>query len=71
MMKKNMGNVDKSVRVAAALIVVALYFMNVISGVVGAMLLVVAAIFVVTSLVGFCPLYTVLGISTHNDQEDK
>jgi hypothetical protein len=63
-MKKNMGSIDKIVRIVLALVVVILYFTNVVSGVLGIVLLVVAGIFVLTSLFSFCPLYLPFGIST-------
>ena len=63
-MKKNMGNIDRIVRALVAVIVAALYFTNVISGTVAIVLGVLAIIFVLTSLVSFCPLYTIFGLST-------
>lgn len=63
-MKKNMGTADKVVRIVVAVVLAALYFMNVVTGTVGIVLLVVAAVFVLTSLVSFCPLYTLFGLST-------
>jgi len=63
-MKKNMGTIDKIVRIVLALVAVVLYFTNVVSGVFGIVLLVLAGIFVLTSLIGFCPLYFPFGIST-------
>lgn len=63
-MKPNMGTVDKAIRIMAALVIVVLYFANLISGLVASILLVIAGIFIVTSLVSFCPLYWPLGIST-------
>jgi len=63
-MKKNMGNVDRVIRLLAALVVVVLYFTNVITGTLAVILLIFAAIFVITSLIGFCPLYVPLGFST-------
>lgn len=63
-MKKNMGSLDKIIRIALAAVVVILYFTNVISGVFGIVLLVLAGVFVLTSLVSFCPLYAPFGIST-------
>lgn len=63
-MKNNMGSTDKIIRVLVAAIIVALYFTNVISGTLGIVLLVFAGVFVLTSLVSFCPLYTLVGIST-------
>jgi hypothetical protein len=68
-MKKNMGSIDKIVRIVLALVVVILYFTNVVSGVLGIVLLVVAGIFVLTSLISFCPLYMPFGISTCKKKE--
>lgn len=63
-MKPNMGNADKIIRIAIAAIVAVLYFTNVISGTVGIILLVLAAVFVLTSLISFCPLYLPFSINT-------
>ena len=63
-MTKNMGMIDRSLRVAAALVVVGLYFTGRISGVLAIVLGAFAAIFLLTSFVSFCPLYTMLGITT-------
>lgn len=63
-MKKNMGNVDRAVRVLLAIIIAALYFTGTVSGTVGIVLLALACIFVLTSFVSFCPLYAPFGIST-------
>ncbi len=64
MMKKNMGTIDKVIRILVAVVVVVLYFTHVISGVLAIVLLAVSAIFVLTSLISFCPLYLPFGIST-------
>jgi len=63
-MKPNMGTTDKILRIAAAVLIAILYFTNVISGTLGIVLLVIAAMFVLTSLVSFCPLYPVIGMNT-------
>lgn len=63
-MKKNMGTVDKTVRIIIAAVVAGLYYAGNISGTLGIVLLVLAGVFVLTSLVSFCPLYTLFGIST-------
>jgi hypothetical protein len=59
-----MGTVDKVVRIVVAVVLAALYFMNVVTGTLGIVLVVAAAVFVLTSLVSFCPLYTLFGLST-------
>lgn len=68
-MKPNMGTFDRIMRLLAAALVVALYFMNVISGTVAIVLLVFAGIFILTSAISFCPLYLPFGISTKKDKK--
>jgi uncharacterized membrane protein len=68
-MKKNMGTIDKTIRILVAVVVVVLYFTHVISGVLAIVLLALSAIFVVTSLISFCPLYLPLGLSTRNKEK--
>ncbi len=63
-MKKNMGNLDRIIRIVVALLAAALYFANVLTGTMGIVALVVAVIFLLTSAVGFCPLYRLVGLST-------
>jgi len=63
-MKKNMGAADKVARLLVAIVVAILYLANVISGTLAIVLLIIAVVFVLTSLVSFCPLYTLLGINT-------
>jgi hypothetical protein len=63
-MKKNMGIVDKAIRILVAVVIAVLYFTQVVSGTFSMILLLVAVIFLVTSLVGTCPLYMLFGIST-------
>ena len=63
-MKKNMGTADKVIRALVAVVVLILYFTNVISGTLAVILLILAGIFVVTSILGTCPLYLLFGINT-------
>jgi len=63
-MKKNMDSTDKIIRIAIAALIAVLYFTNVISGTVALVLGVLAIVFVLTSLISFCPLYTLFGINT-------
>ena len=69
-MKKNMENADRIVRLIVAVIILALYFTGVISGTLGIILLVVAIIFVLTSSLGFCPLYWFFGIKPGSKKEN-
>lgn len=63
-MKKNMGSADKVIRLIAAAVMVILFFTNIISGVLGILLLVVAGVLALTSFISFCPLYAPFKIST-------
>ncbi len=63
-MKKNMGATDRLLRVIVALIIAALYAQGTIAGTTGIVLMALAIVFVLTSLVCFCPLYLPFGIST-------
>ncbi|TNE74798.1 MAG: DUF2892 domain-containing protein [Bacteroidetes bacterium] len=66
-MKKNMGNVDRIIRVLLAAVIAVLFFMKVISGTLGYVLLGLGGIFLLTSLISFCPLYAPFGIKTCKD----
>lgn len=63
-MSKNMGSTDKILRYIAAAVLVVLYFTETLTGTLGYIALGVAGIFVLTSLLSFCPLYCPLGVST-------
>lgn len=59
-----MGAADKIIRIVLAAIMAVLYFTNVVTGTFGIVLLVLAAVFVLTSLISFCPLYSIVGLNT-------
>jgi hypothetical protein len=63
-MKTNMGSIDKGIRVFIAIVIGVLYFTNQISGTAAIVLIALAGIFIITSLISFCPLYSPFGIST-------
>lgn len=63
-MKKNVGSIDKLIRIAIALALTIMYLTNVVTGVLGMVSLVVAVIFLATSLINFCPIYALLGTKT-------
>lgn len=63
-MKKNMGSADRIIRLVIAAVVAVLYFTGIIDGTLGIILLVAAGVFVLTSLVGLCPLYSLVGCNT-------
>lgn len=59
-----MGFVDRLIRLLVAVVLTILYYMGVITGTIGIVALIVALVFTITSLVSFCPLYTVFGLKT-------
>lgn len=63
-MTKNMGNADKAIRVVLATIMIILYAMEVVTGTLGIVLIIASIVFLLTSIVRFCPLYVPFGIST-------
>jgi len=63
-MKKNMGSIDRSIRVLLAVVVGVLYFTGQLTGLAATILGILAVVFVLTSSVGFCPLYAPFGWST-------
>ena len=63
-MKKNMGNADRIIRVLLAAVFAYLYFSGTVTGIPGIVLVVLGGVFVLTSLVSFCPLYTLFGLNT-------
>ncbi|MBY0480429.1 MAG: DUF2892 domain-containing protein [Chitinophagaceae bacterium] len=63
-MKKNMGTTDRIIRVIVAIVFVVLYFTEIIPGTFGLVLAILAAVFVLTSLISFCPIYLPFGLNT-------
>jgi len=68
-MKKNMGIADRVIRVIIAAVFLTLYFTNVLTGTLGIVLIVISGIFVLTSLVSFCPIYALTGLSSRTKQK--
>lgn len=64
MFTKNMGSIDRAARVVVALALGYAYMSGMVTGTLGVIALVIAAIFILTSIVGNCPLYTLLGVRT-------
>lgn len=63
-MKTNIGSADRMVRVLLAVVFAALYFTGTVTGLFGTVLLILGAVFLLTSVLSFCPIYAVLGMST-------
>lgn len=63
-MKANMGTTDKFVRVLIGILIAVLYYLDLISGMTAIIILAFGIILLITSLINFCPLYTLFGINT-------
>lgn len=63
-----MGKMDRSIRVLVAVVLAILYFTEIITGTLAIVGLVVAIVFLATSLLNFCPLYSILGINTAKNE---
>lgn len=63
-MKKNMGSVDRTIRILVAIVLVALFVSGKISGVLAVVLGIIAGVFLATSLLGWCPGYIPMKFST-------
>lgn len=63
-MKTNVGNMDKVLRIVLAVVMSVLYFTGTVTGTLGTVLLILGGVFLLTALVGFCPLYAMVGINT-------
>jgi len=64
-----MGSTDRIIRITLAIVFAALYFTGTVTGILGIVAIILAVVFIVTSLVSFCPLYTLIGINTCNIQK--
>jgi ABC-type uncharacterized transport system permease subunit len=63
-MKKNVGSIDKIVRLVIAVIAVYVAYKGMVASPWDYVLYAVAAIMVITSLMGSCPLFSIFGINT-------
>ena len=66
-MKRNMGPVDRGIRILAAIVIAVLYFTNQITGIAAIILGIFAVVFLLTSFVAFCPLYALFKFSTRKE----
>lgn len=64
-MKRNMSNTDRIVRVVVAALFAYLYFSGTVAGTLGIVLVVLGAVFLLTAVVAFCPLYAPFKLSTY------
>jgi hypothetical protein len=68
-MKKNMGSNDKLIRLMIAIVLIIFYYKGILAGTPGIIALALALVLTVTSLISFCPLYTLFGINTCKKEE--
>jgi glucose uptake protein GlcU len=68
-MKRNMGSIDRGIRIIAAVLIGILYLANQITGTAAIILGIIAVIFLLTSFISFCPIYVPLKISTKKGQK--
>ena len=71
MMKKNVGFADSVVRVVFAMAFLSLWLMEIVGGVPALLLVMLSTMFIATSIVGYCPLYSMLGVSTEVNGEER
>jgi len=66
-MKRNLSNIDRIIRVVLAAVFAYLYFGGILPGTLGLVLFVLGIVFVLTSVMSFCPIYAMLKLSTHKE----
>jgi hypothetical protein len=67
-MKRNVGIIDRVVRLLIAVVLIGLYLTHVVNGTLALVLIVLAAVLLLTALIRFCPLYLPFGINTWNEK---
>lgn len=68
-MKSNMSTTDRVIRMLVVIVIAILYFTNQISGIAAIILGIIAVAFLLTSLIGWCPSYQPLGLSTKKESD--
>lgn len=68
-MKKNMGNTDRIIRIIIAAFFGYFFISGMVTGVAGIIMGILAVVFLLTSLIGFCPLYTVFRLNTNRENK--
>jgi len=68
-MKRNIGTIDRIVRIILAVLFAALYFMEIITGTIGLVLLIAGGVLLATALIDFCPIYKIFGMHTIPPEE--
>ncbi|VBB45806.1 conserved hypothetical protein [uncultured Paludibacter sp.] len=70
-MTKNMGQTDRIIRTIVAVVLIILFFTKVVTGTLGIILLILAIVFLITSVISFCPLYKPFGIKTTCEKKEE
>ena len=68
-MKANMGTLDKAIRIIITIVFATLYITKTVEGTLGMILLVLGGVFLLTSIINFCPLYAIFGWSTTKNKK--
>ena len=66
-MKRNMGVIDRIIRLVIAIVLISLFASGILAGTIGTILLIIAIVFALTSVVGFCPMYTIFRIKSKKE----
>ncbi len=70
-MKANIGSSDKLIRLGLAIVLIILFYKGVFNETVGIIGLLIALLLTTTSLLNFCPLYTIFKINTTKKKEES
>ena len=70
-MKANIGSLDKLIRLGLAIVLIILFYNSTLTGTLGIVALLIALILTITSLLNFCPLYSIFKIKTNTKKEEK
>lgn len=70
-MEKNLGHIDRKIRIVLAIVLTFLFFTKIIAGPLAILGLLIAAQFVITGFISFCPVYDLLGINTAKRQTNR
>lgn len=70
-MKTNMGSADKLIRLLLAIVLILLFYFEVLTDSLGIIALIGALVLTITSLINFCPLYSIFRLSTLNNKDKQ
>ncbi len=70
-MKANIGSLDKLIRLGLAIVLIILFYKSILTGTLGIVALIFALILTLTSLVNFCPLYSIFKFNTNKKKAEN